>query len=157
MDIGDVVFCLVQPSSQYYAHIIISKEICLRRRETKYWIAGIKKHCIGHVYKEDIFGVLVRVQVQYGGRYYTRPQSSSRGSVVVIVMAHVCIADRLGKGPSSAETAPCSMSNRRATRSACIDVDLVMHSSLLFPLSHNVLLSSLLGERRHGFRLALIY
>ena len=73
MDIGDVVFCLVKPSNQYYAHIIISKEICLRRRETKYWIAGIKKHCIGHVYKEDIFGVLVRVQVQYNNKYYTRP------------------------------------------------------------------------------------
>ena len=146
MDIGDVVFCLVQPSSQYYAHIIISKEICLRRRETKYWIAGIKKHCIGHVYKEDIFGVLVRVQVQYGGRYYTRPQSSSRGSVVVIVMAYVCIADRLGKGPSSAETAPCSMSNRRATRSACIDVDLVIPCTLFFPLSNNMLLNSLLGD-----------
>ena len=73
-------------------------------------------------------------------------------------MACVCIAYRLGKGPSSAETAPSSMSNSSATRSACIDVDLVMHSTLLFlPLSHNMLLSSLLGERRHGFRLALIY
>ena len=72
-------------------------------------------------------------------------------------MACVCIAYRLGKGPSSAETAPSSMANSSATRSACIDVDLVMHSTLLFPLSHNVLLSSLLGERRHGFRLALIH
>ena len=61
-------------------------------------------------------------------------------------MAYVCIAYRLGKGPSSAETAPSSMSNRSATRSACIDVDLVMPCTLFFPLSNNMLLNSLLGD-----------
>ena len=61
-------------------------------------------------------------------------------------MGYVCIAYRLGKGPSSAETAPSSMSNRSATIAACIDVDSVMPCTLFFPLSNNIFLSSLLGD-----------
>ena len=88
MDIGDVVFCLVQPNNQYYAHIIVDKETCRLRKETKYWIAGIKQHRNGHVFKEDIFGVLVRVQVQHGGRYYTRPYPRTLYAKVLQLLEH---------------------------------------------------------------------
>ena len=76
-DVGDIVFCLVQPQHQYYAHIVIDKQWDRYRKEHKYWIGGIRQNYNGYCFREHIFGILVAVQVQYEGRYFKRPLPKS--------------------------------------------------------------------------------
>ena len=76
-DVGDIVFCLVQPQHQYYAHIVIDKKRGRYRKEDKYWIGGIRQNYNGYCFREHIFGILVAVQVQYEGRYFKRPLPKS--------------------------------------------------------------------------------
>ena len=72
--VGDIVFCEVQPSKQYFAHIVLRIEHCYRRREqTEYWIGNIQDHENGWCYREHIFGILVEVQVWWEGQYHNRP------------------------------------------------------------------------------------
>ena len=75
--VGDIVFCEVQRSKQYYAHIILVKDYWGRwggyRNEPKYWIGNIKGRINGWCHREHIFGVLVEVQVWSDGQYYSRP------------------------------------------------------------------------------------
>ncbi|CAK0871781.1 unnamed protein product, partial [Prorocentrum cordatum] len=59
---GDIVFCLVQPQHQYYAHIVIKAEWDFHRREYKYWIGCIRQNINGYCFREHIFGILVDVQ-----------------------------------------------------------------------------------------------
>ena len=40
--VGDIVFCKVQPSQQYYAHIVLYVEQSYHHQEPKYWIGNIE-------------------------------------------------------------------------------------------------------------------
>ena len=71
--VGDIVFCQVQRSQQYYAHIVLDVEHCYYRKEPKYWIGNIQQHINGWCHREHIFGVLVEVQVWWDGQYHSRP------------------------------------------------------------------------------------
>ena len=73
VNIGDIVFCSVQPQHQYYAHIVLEMQWCHYTDQDKYWIGNIKKSYNGWVFKEHIFGILVAVQRECDGRYYHRP------------------------------------------------------------------------------------
>ena len=75
--VGDIVFCQVQTSQQYYAHIVLWTEPDLHAKETKYWIGNIEQRPNGWCYREHIFGILVGVQVDYEDRYYFRPHPKS--------------------------------------------------------------------------------
>ena len=57
--VGDIVFCQVQPSQQYYAHIVLSVEDHLG---PKYWIGNIEGNKNGWCLRQHIFGILVDVQ-----------------------------------------------------------------------------------------------
>ena len=71
--VGDIVFCQVQRSHQYYAHIVLAIEQDYHAREPKYWIGNIQQRHNGWCFREHIYGILVEVQVLWGDRYYTRP------------------------------------------------------------------------------------
>jgi len=71
--VGDIVFCQVQRSQCYYAHIVLSIEHDYHAKEPKYWIGNIQKKVNGWCFREHIYGILVKVHVEYEGRYYTRP------------------------------------------------------------------------------------
>ena len=53
---GDIVFCIVQPSGYYYAHLVKEKEYDRSRREDKFWISNLKGRVNGFCYIEHIFG-----------------------------------------------------------------------------------------------------
>ena len=55
----DVVFCIVQPSGYYYAHLVNKKELDRSRRKYKFWISNLKGKTNGFCYIEHIFGKLV--------------------------------------------------------------------------------------------------
>jgi len=78
--VGDVVFCRVQPSQLYYASIV--HEVRQERWDghpadwtrQKYMIGNIQQHIHGWCYRENIFGILVDVQVLSDTAvYYSRP------------------------------------------------------------------------------------
>ena len=71
--VGDIVFCQVQRSQQYYAHIVLEVERDYHAQEPKYWIGNIEHKINGWCFREHIFGILVEVQVWWEGQYYTRP------------------------------------------------------------------------------------
>ena len=65
----------MQPSQQYFAHIVLDVEESWYHNEPKYWIGNIQRHFNGWCLREHIFGILVDVQVWwYGdGQYHSRP------------------------------------------------------------------------------------
>ena len=67
------MFCRVQTSKQYYAHIVLSIEHDYHAKEQKYWIGNIEGRMNGWCFREHIYGILVEVQVEWAGQYYTRP------------------------------------------------------------------------------------
>ena len=71
--VGDIVFCQVQRSQQYYAHIVLEVERDYHAQEPKYWIGNIEHRMNGWCFREHIFGILVEVQVMWEGLYYSRP------------------------------------------------------------------------------------
>ena len=73
IDVGDIVFCQVQPSQHHYAHIVLSVED--HHQEPKYWIGNIERHKNGWCLRKHIFGILVNVQQWWGGdrQYHSRP------------------------------------------------------------------------------------
>ena len=73
--VGDIVFCQVQRSQQYYANIVLGTEQSNYHTEPEpmYWIGNIERHCNGWCLREHIFGILVDVQVWWDGQYYSRP------------------------------------------------------------------------------------
>ena len=71
--VGDIVFCQVQRSQQYYAHIVLEIERDYYAQESKYWIGNIEHKINGWCFREHIFGILVEVQVWRKGQYYNRP------------------------------------------------------------------------------------
>ena len=68
--VGDIVFCQVQPSLRYYAHIV---RAVLPKPRQEYSIGNIQRHIHGWCYRENIFGILVDVQVLSVTGYYSRP------------------------------------------------------------------------------------
>jgi len=46
---GDIVFCQVQPSQQYFAHIVLDVEESWYHNEPKYWIGNIQRYCNGRL------------------------------------------------------------------------------------------------------------
>ena len=70
---GDIVFCQVQPSQQYFAHIVLDVEESWYHNEPKYWIGNIQRYCNGWCLREHIFGILVDVQVLQDGHWHSRP------------------------------------------------------------------------------------
>jgi hypothetical protein len=75
ISVGDIVFCEVQRSKLYYAHIVLEVYEDLYRKEPQYWIGNIEGRMNGHCYREHIFGILVDVQVWWEetSQYYSRP------------------------------------------------------------------------------------
>ena len=77
LHVGDIVFCQVQDSKQYYAHIILVKDEWGTRggyrNEPKYWAGNIRGRFNGWCHRKHIFGVLVSVQKYIGDQYYKRP------------------------------------------------------------------------------------
>ncbi|MDA8584034.1 hypothetical protein N9L68_07355 [bacterium] len=72
--VGDIVFCQVQRSQQYNAHIVLSVEQSIHHTEPMYGIGNIQRHFNGWCLREHIFGILVDVQVWWDGQYYSRPE-----------------------------------------------------------------------------------
>ena len=70
---GDIVFCIVQPTQQYYAHIVLDKEWAWYDKEYKYWLGNIQGHFNGWCLRQHIFGILVDVEVWWDGDYHSRP------------------------------------------------------------------------------------
>ena len=70
-------FCQVQRSQQYYAHIVLSIEHDYHAKEQKYWIGNIEQRVNGWCFREHIYGILVEVQTEWEGRYYSRPLPKS--------------------------------------------------------------------------------
>ena len=79
--VGDVVFCKVQPTNLYYAHVVgaVNRKPGSRNGwrsniEPEYQIHNITGRYNGYCYREHIFGILVAVQVRHSdGQYYSRP------------------------------------------------------------------------------------
>ena len=72
IDVGDIVFCQVQPSQQLYAHIVHEVQRHSIQRP-KYLIGNVQRRINGWCYREHIFGILHDVQVFSGGGYCSRP------------------------------------------------------------------------------------
>ena len=76
--VGDIVFCQVQRSQQYYAHIVLSVEHDYHAKEAKFWIGNIEQRCNGWCFRrEHIYGILVEVQTEWHRQYYSRPLPKS--------------------------------------------------------------------------------
>ena len=74
--VGDVVFCQVRPTGQYYAHFVRQISMDWDKGsvpKSKYWIGGLYRAVNGHAYRDDIFGILKRVFVETNGVYRQRP------------------------------------------------------------------------------------
>ena len=73
--VGDIVFCQVQPSQQYYAHIVLCIEQGCNESEPRYGIGNIELRHNGWCRRKHIFGILVDVQQWWGGdrQYHSRP------------------------------------------------------------------------------------
>ena len=64
----DVVFCLVQPSKKYYAHLVHTIETeqddsagSANKGRLKFWISNNSGHVNGWCYDEHIYGRLIEV------------------------------------------------------------------------------------------------
>ena len=71
--VGDIVFCKVQPSQQYYAHIVLCIEQGCNESEPRYGIGNIELRHNGWCRRKHIFGILVDVQERGDGQYHSRP------------------------------------------------------------------------------------
>ena len=60
-------------SQLFYAHFVLSIEHDYHAQEPKYWIGNIEQRVNGWCFAEHIYGILSEVQVEWQGRYYTRP------------------------------------------------------------------------------------
>ena len=69
IDVGDIVFCQVQPSGLFYAHIVHEVQI----QPPKYQIGNTEGHINGWCHREHIFGILIDVEVWSEGQYFSRP------------------------------------------------------------------------------------
>ena len=58
---GDIVFCKVQDSGEYYTHKVLSKGWDRKRHEEYYWIGNNRGRKNGWCYLEHIFGKVVEI------------------------------------------------------------------------------------------------
>ena len=58
VEVDDIVFCQVQPSERFCAHLVKDKEWHDADRRWKYWISNPQGRINGHCYKEHIYGRL---------------------------------------------------------------------------------------------------
>ena len=58
---GEIVFCQVRPSQQYYAHVVLEKEWHYTHRAWRYWIGNLNKRVNGHSWIQDIYGKLAYI------------------------------------------------------------------------------------------------
>ena len=73
---GDIVFCQVQPSQCYCAHIIVEEAEAVGADIEKgpvYWIGNIHERRNGWCRQGHSFGFLVDVQTRWDDRYWSRP------------------------------------------------------------------------------------
>ena len=96
IDVGDIVFCRVQPKQHFYAHIVhnIDRQYVQR---PKYSIGNIQGHINGWCHREHIFGILIDVQVcsaASDGQYYSRPHPKQVFERVSALVRHGEKADR---------------------------------------------------------------
>ena len=75
--VGDIVFCCVQRSQHFYAHIVLEIQHDVHAQEPKYWIGNIEQKKNGWCFREHIYGILVQVQVEREGQHYVRPLPKS--------------------------------------------------------------------------------
>ena len=61
VDEGDIVFCNVQPSGYYYAHLVKEKEWHYGDGRWKYWISNLAGRINGWCYLQHIYGKLFQV------------------------------------------------------------------------------------------------
>ena len=87
IEVGDIVFCIVQPRGAYYAHIVLRIETDNHADENKYWVGNIHEYMNGFCYKEHIYGILVDVTVTYEGRMYSRPLPNTLFSYVQLLVS----------------------------------------------------------------------
>ena len=76
IQVGDVVFCKVQKSDSYFAHLVLRiNRPKSNYGETTYVIGNILQHVNGWCHRRHIFGILVDVQkwCPGGKSYYSRP------------------------------------------------------------------------------------
>ena len=66
IDVGDIVFCQVQPSQQLYAHIVHEVQRHSIQRP-KYLIGNVQRHINGWCRRERIFGILHMSRCFRGG------------------------------------------------------------------------------------------
>ena len=77
--VGDIVFCQVQRSNQYYTHIVLMVQRDYHTNEAKYWIGNLEHRLDGWCFREHIYGILRQVEAEEeycGGAvwgYYARP------------------------------------------------------------------------------------
>ena len=63
--VGDVVFCKVQPTNKYFAHLVLQIDLPPNDKsslEPTYWIGNIEQHRNGWCQRRHIFGILVHVE-----------------------------------------------------------------------------------------------
>ena len=87
IEVGDIVFCRVNPRWLFYAHIVLEKKPEALAEKTQYVIGNIKNHKNGWCWREHIFGILVDVQVWRDGQYCSRPLPRRHFQEVAALMA----------------------------------------------------------------------
>ena len=73
INVGDVVFCQVQPCEHFYAHFVHEIHRPCPKSKLRYQIGNIQGHINGWCNREHIYGILHSVEVYSGGQSYARP------------------------------------------------------------------------------------
>ena len=84
IDVGDIVFCQVQPSGLFYAHIVHA----IQFQPPKDEIGNIEGYINGWCHREHIFGILIDVSVWSEGQYLSRPLPKEIFEKVALLIKH---------------------------------------------------------------------
>ena len=86
IQVGDVVFCKVQQSVQFYAHLALDIKTS---QQVECRIGNIAGHSNGYCYDKDIFGILEAVYVwsMVENKYLTRPLPKTNFRIVSDIVA----------------------------------------------------------------------
>ena len=57
----DIVFCQVQPSGFFYAHLVLWKEWHYDAHAWKYWVSNLKQRINGYCFVKGMYGKLSQV------------------------------------------------------------------------------------------------
>ena len=127
IEVGDIVFCRVQPTWVFYAHIVLAVT-CDSRHLPQYTIGNILGRENGWCNREHIYGILQDVQVFSGDGaakwvYYKRPHPKTRFAYVAPlvrrnrwsqVAADLCVPKR--KQPPSQQASSSGQQNRNSAQ-----------------------------------------